>query len=129
MTVPTDTPASSVAPLGFEHAPCVFTVPSGENVDCGYLTVPESRKQTNGPVIRLPVAVLKSPSNERRPDPIVYLDGGPGADTLETGSFLMPLYPASPIHCLSLISRGRSSSLTAVRTQQLNYDHPNDVHC
>lgn len=81
--VGTETPAASAAPLGFEHTPCASPVPTGENADCGYLTVPENRTQTNGRTIRLAVAVLKSSSAERKPDPIVYLDGGPGANTLQ----------------------------------------------
>src|SRR6185295_8709754 len=90
--------------------------------------VPESRTQTNGHVIRLPVAVLKSPSSERRPDPIVYLDGGPGADTLEEFSLLdaaiKPLLANRDLIVFDQRGAGSSEpSLDCPEITQLNYDH------
>jgi len=45
---------------------------------CGYLVVPEDRSSSNGRTIRLMVAKYSAPSAEKRPDPILYLEGGPG---------------------------------------------------
>jgi pimeloyl-ACP methyl ester carboxylesterase len=123
----TQSPAASAATLGFEHAPCKFSIPTGENADCGYLTVPESRTQTNGRTIRLPVAVLKSSSAERKPDPIVYLDGGPGADTLQElaplDEALKPLLAGRDLVVFDQRGAGYSEpSLDCPEITQLNYD-------
>ncbi len=127
VAVVTETPAASAAPLGFEHTPCAFTAPPGENADCGYLTVPESRTQTNSRTIRLPVAVFKSPSSDRRPDPIVYLDGGPGADTTKELPFLdqalKPLLAGRDLIVFDQRGAGSSEpSLDCPEITQLNYD-------
>jgi pimeloyl-ACP methyl ester carboxylesterase len=45
---------------------------------CFYLVVPESRSAPNGRAIRLLVAKYPARSAEKRPDPVVYLAGGPG---------------------------------------------------
>jgi pimeloyl-ACP methyl ester carboxylesterase len=54
----------------------------GQTVECGYLTVPEDRSRPDGPTIRLHVAMFKSRSFSPKPDPVVYLAGGPGEKAL-----------------------------------------------
>ena len=92
---PTTTPAvppEEVAPLPapaatFEQAPCPFPLPAGQvdgdTVDCGYLTVPEDRSDPDTRTIRLAVAIFHPPDGATEPDPILYLEGGPGASVLE----------------------------------------------
>ena len=64
----------------FEPVPC----PKLQGVDwlasasCGYLVVPEGRSRPTARTIRLMVAKHPARSPEKRPDPIVYLAGGPG---------------------------------------------------
>jgi pimeloyl-ACP methyl ester carboxylesterase len=50
-------------------------------VTCGTLTVPERHDRPEGPQVRLAVAVVRV-AGERRPDPVVYLSGGPGSPAL-----------------------------------------------
>lgn len=69
----------------FEPGGCRFKVPSGYDVTCGYVTVPESRNpaladDTNE--IRITVALVHSFSDNPLPDPVIYLSGGPGEYTL-----------------------------------------------
>ena len=64
----------------FEPAPCP-KMPGAEELakaSCGYLVVPEDRSKPNGRTIRLVVAKYPARSLEKRPDPVVYLAGGPG---------------------------------------------------
>src|SRR5580698_11627648 len=64
----------------FEPAPCP-TIQGVEwlaHATCGYLVVPEDRRRRNGRTIKLMVAKYSAPSSEKRPDPILYLEGGPG---------------------------------------------------
>ncbi len=80
-TEPTPTPAAS-----FRGAPCPFDLPAGqeegETVECGFLTVPEDRSDPESPTIDLAVAIFH-PGGEPEPDPIIYLEGGPGGSGLE----------------------------------------------
>lgn len=95
---PTDTPAPSDTPLPeptatpepvavFEEAACPFDLPEGqvegETVECGYLVVPEDRADPESPAIQLAVAIFRHPDGDPEPDPIFYLEGGPGGSPLE----------------------------------------------
>ena len=82
------TPAPAYGDLPqFIPVHCPFVLPDGysqgEDVDCGYLLVPETRTESGGRVVRLAVAVFHPPGGAGHPDPIVYLSGGPGASALE----------------------------------------------
>ena len=64
----------------FERATCpkIQGVEWLADADCGYLVVPEDRSRPNGRTIALMVARHRAQSPEKRPDPILYLEGGPG---------------------------------------------------
>jgi pimeloyl-ACP methyl ester carboxylesterase len=47
----------------------------------GFIDVPEDREKPNGRIIRLPVAVLKSPLKDIGA-PVFYFEGGPGASNM-----------------------------------------------
>ena len=56
----------------FEPAPCPLEgVEKQEDVQCGYLIVPENRSLPNGRKLRLSVAVLGSLSDDPSPEPLV----------------------------------------------------------
>lgn len=80
------------ATASYATAPCPDPIyPSdppfvlGPEFECGYLTVPESRSRPNGRTIRLAVAIRRATDPERKPDPIVFLTGGPGGSALGEG--------------------------------------------
>jgi pimeloyl-ACP methyl ester carboxylesterase len=50
----------------------------GVAVTCHWLIVPEDRDQPSDEEIRLAVLLLRSRSAEARPDPVIFLAGGPG---------------------------------------------------
>jgi pimeloyl-ACP methyl ester carboxylesterase len=64
----------------FEPAPCpkLQGAEALADASCGYLVVPENRSQVTDRTIRLFVATYPAPSPEKRPDPVVFLAGGPG---------------------------------------------------
>ena len=69
-----------------------YPVPEGLEVECGYLTVPETRSAASGEfpssrTLRLYVTLVKSLSATPRPDPVVFLYGGPGG---HSGSPVIP---------------------------------------
>lgn len=58
----------------------------GQTIECGMLSVPELYSKRFGKKLQLAVLVLKSTSPNKKPDPIIYLQGGPGGAALETVS-------------------------------------------
>ena len=62
----------------FHSMPCpANTFPAHVRVDCGFIRVPEWRAHPNGRKIRVAAAVMHTAARHPRPDPIVFLDGGP----------------------------------------------------
>jgi len=66
----------------FDPYRCPFEVYEGEEIDCGYLIVPEDRSDPDTLEVELAVAILRSPNPNPAPDPILYLSGGPGDSAL-----------------------------------------------
>ena len=81
---------SAAAKPDYQEAECKFSKPAGVTVTCGDLTVPEDRSKPDGKTIKLHVAVFKSKSANPQPDPVVYLEGGPGGHALENLEFSFP---------------------------------------
>ncbi len=77
------TPTASV----FHYAACPFTpgtgIIEGQELKCGFLTVPEDRSHVGGSTIQLAVAIFKASSLHPPADPEVYLTGGPGGALLD----------------------------------------------
>jgi pimeloyl-ACP methyl ester carboxylesterase len=88
---PTETPTPTSTPIPtevtytpvFEPAACPFDVPAGATVDCGTVVVPEDRNGNPSDTIRLAVAVYRSSNDDPAPNPVIYLQGGPGMGSLE----------------------------------------------
>ena len=66
----------------FTSKPCTFNIPTGAVVNCGFLTVPEDRTDPNSLQIQLAVAVFRSTSANPEPDPVIFLQGGPGGEAV-----------------------------------------------
>ena len=54
------------------------------NVLCGTVDVPENQVDDTGPNISLDVYVLPAEGDDPAPDPIVYLQGGPGSQSINS---------------------------------------------
>jgi pimeloyl-ACP methyl ester carboxylesterase len=86
-TPPAATAVPTARAASYEKAACPFRLPlgvsEGKDVECGYLVVPEDRADPQTRLIRLAVAIFRNPTKPVKPDPIVYLSGGPGGSALE----------------------------------------------
>jgi len=68
----------------FERGDCPFEFDgSPDAVQCGTLVVAENRDSAGGRTLRLAVAVIRSTAPSPRPDPIVFLSGGPGGASVK----------------------------------------------
>lgn len=119
--------AQDVVPR-FEEDDCPFTIPSGEDPRCGYLVVPENRADPNSGTIRLAVAIFKADNPNPQPDPVIYLEGGPGGSTLKTiqigfGSTLAPFNADRDVIAFDQRGVGLSQpALDCPETAELAYD-------
>ena len=59
----------------------------GETVSCGTLSVPERHAEPSGQIIDLAVLTLKARTDTPAPDPLIFLQGGPGGAALSTIEF------------------------------------------
>lgn len=84
---PTTTPQTANDNPHFDKSRCQFTLGAGfiegQNVTCGYVTVPSDHSNPQGAKIRLAVAVFKNPSAHPAPDPVIFLQGGPGGRVIQ----------------------------------------------
>jgi pimeloyl-ACP methyl ester carboxylesterase len=125
---PTPTPATSSTPTTsgvprVESTKCWFNGPSGVTVECSYLIVPEDHAKPDGPTLKLAVARFKSDSSTPAPDPIVYLEGGPGGSPLRSyiGQFSTYFGPLLDHRDLILFDqRGTGYSLPALDCPEYN---------
>lgn len=85
-------PAKGYTPR-YEPGDCFYEIPEGEQVECGYLIVPEDRSQPDGPTIKVHVVNFKSRSANPAPDPVILVPGGPGSGRLA----YIYLWTATPI--------------------------------
>lgn len=113
----------------FEPAPCPFNRPSGFSIQCGYVTVPESRDpaladDTN--TIRLAVAIFQGYNAQENPSPLIYLDGGPGSRTLDSVEYLAASFQrflgARDVIFFDQRGVGYSKSLDCPEYTELGYD-------
>ncbi len=87
--------AGSPTPVAADAIKCPFTVPLGYRVECRLLQVAASRP--GFAAISVSVAVVKSTGPAPLPDPIVYLEGGPGSSSLDTLGRLLSLGSVGPL--------------------------------
>ncbi|OBK14518.1 alpha/beta hydrolase [Mycobacterium asiaticum] len=66
------------APCPQPNFPGVPQADLGPSYTCGYLTVPENREDPKSRTVRILIARVKAASSTPKPDPIVFLAGGPG---------------------------------------------------
>ena len=71
------------APPSITEYPCPFETFGDRTVTCGEIEVPLDRDVLEGlTMVTVPFAVYQTNSANPKPDPIVYIDGGPGGSTL-----------------------------------------------
>ena len=79
----------------FEVTPCEFTIPIQARVTCGYVTLPEDRNGDLTDTIQIAIVIYHSNGGTPKPDPIIYLQGGPGGLAIDwsAGSYETVIVP------------------------------------
>lgn len=89
------TPATTRADTGIEFSPCelkasdAFSGPEGE---CATLTVPVNHADPQGATIQLRLARIPARATAAKPDPVVFLAGGPGQSAVESWNQIAGAY-------------------------------------
>jgi pimeloyl-ACP methyl ester carboxylesterase len=77
--------AATSAEPSFTTGPCPeppAPIPELATARCGTLTVPEHRGKVDGKTVELSVAIIPAATAQPKPDPILWLAGGPGDDAI-----------------------------------------------
>ena len=132
---PTDTPSPTVAPTlvytpVFAKSTCRFTPKEGGTVTCGYVTVPEDRTNPHTKTIQLAVAVFHSTSPDPAPDPVIFLQGGPGGQAVmlsadNYGALVKPFL--SKRDFIAFDQRGTGLSIPALGCDELESVYKQDI--
>ncbi len=128
--LPSPLPTVVYTPL-YEETPCQFETPSRARVTCGYVTVPETRSGDPSRTIRLAVVIFHSTSKTPAPDPVVFLQGGPGAAALEFSAQVYP-YMVTPFlserDFITFDQRGTGLSEPALKCDELENVFRQDIY-
>jgi len=107
----------------FREVPCPADAPAPAD-RCGYVTVPEVHAAPDGKHIELFVAVKHATAATKQPDPIIYLEGGPGAPGSFAAGVLGQVFPERDVIGIDQRGIGRSTptlhcpQVTAVTRRQ-----------
>ncbi len=124
LLVAVPTIAQDYAPL-FEEGDCPF--PELEGVVCGWLIVPEDRSNPGGNQVELAVAIIEATGPNVAPEPVIYLEGGPGGSAL-LGIEDFMRYPLVETHDLIVFDqRGTGFSLPSLNCFEMEEDEDEDA--
>jgi pimeloyl-ACP methyl ester carboxylesterase len=128
--LPTARPTVAYTPA-FEESKCPFNFYTYVDVRCGYVTMPEDRTGDPSRTIRLAVAVYKSFNDSPEPDPVVFLQGGPGAEAvqLSADAYNVLVEPfLSKRDFIVFDQRGTGLSEPPLQCEELTKTYSQDIH-
>jgi pimeloyl-ACP methyl ester carboxylesterase len=121
VAVPTPT-ATAPGAARFQQSTCPFPLESGfhdgGNVRCGALLVPEDRTNPTGARISVAAAIFKTPAANPAPDPIIFLQGGPG------GRLIEDFAPLIMRHTLDLAGQFGNHDVILIDQRGTGYSRP-----
>jgi pimeloyl-ACP methyl ester carboxylesterase len=109
--VTTTTAAAPVITAGIlSERECGYDPPLAGEHACYFLEVPEDHADPDGPKVRLAVTVLAATGPDPAAEPVVYLHGGPGGDTVRSAANWLdePFLPDHDIVLYDQRGSGRS---------------------
>ena len=76
---------------------CPMEVPARYQVECGLVTVPEDHDSAESPTVQLAVAIVRGSGDTPAPDSLLFINGGPGARTLDSISLWLETFSLGPL--------------------------------
>jgi pimeloyl-ACP methyl ester carboxylesterase len=128
-SIPTAIPTLVYTPA-FAKNECRFTPPKGIVVTCGYVTVPEDRSNPSTKTIQLAVVVFHSTSPNPAPEPVIFLQGGPGGQAvlLSADNYAALVKPfLSKRDYIAFDQRGTGISIPALGCDELENVYKQDI--
>ena len=128
--IPSPLPTVTYIPR-FEKTSCSFKTPSDIEVSCGYAVVPENRTGDPSHTIRLAVAVFHSTSQNPAPDPVMFLQGGPGGQAVQLSADAFNVLVApfiSERDYVTFDQRGTGLSEPALKCDELDKVYRQDIY-
>ncbi len=107
-------------PPYFIESDCPFDVPAGHTVDCGWLVVQEDRAGGGQEVIDLAVATIRTPN--AKPDPVIYLEGGPGGSAIAGIGYWLNNNPFPDRDLILIDQRGTGYSYPSLNCTEFDED-------
>ena len=95
-------------------------IDSSVKTQCGYLIVPENRKRNSSKTIKLPFIIVKSKSQNKKNDPLLYTAGGPGGSSLGWANGMSRSTVILDRDCIAFEQRGTRFSLPYLRNFELD---------
>jgi len=89
------------------------------HIECGTLHVPENRSRPSGREVALPVAIVRSTAADRKPDPVFYLEGGPGGAGIDNLSRFQANNLAPDHDLIFFDGRGTGNSTPSLKCPEL----------
>jgi pimeloyl-ACP methyl ester carboxylesterase len=126
---PTIQPPRVYSPV-FTQSSCWFQTPVQAVVTCGYVTVPEDRENPKTRTIQLAVVIFHSTNPHPAPDPVVFLQGGPGGEAVRLSviGFDVLVKPfLSKRDFIAFDQRGTGLSIPALGCDELEHVYRQDV--
>ncbi len=128
--LPSPMPTVAYIP-GYEETSCPFEAPSDVKVTCGYAMLPEDRTGDPSKTIRLAVAVFHSTSENPAPDPVMFLQGGPGGEAVQLSADAFDVLVApflSDRDYVTFDQRGTGLSEPALKCDELDKVYRQDIY-
>lgn len=109
----------------FEEIECFFPELDADQT-CGYLYVPEDRSNPEGNEVELAVIILHARTDDSAPEPVIYLEGGPGGAALLSVEDLAK-HPVLDTHDLIVFDqRGTGFSFPSLNCPELELGEDED---
>jgi pimeloyl-ACP methyl ester carboxylesterase len=114
------TPTPEFTPV-FRGTVCPFDIPLGTRVRCGVVSVPLDRNKNFTDLIDLPVVLFQSSKPDA--DVIIYLQGGPGQESIDWSLALFDVYVSPILQDFDMVifdPRGTGRSEPVIDCPELN---------
>ena len=116
-----DSSYAAIAPASIKsNLSLPINIDSSFQTQCGYLIVPENRKNSKSKMIKLPFIVLKSKNPKKKKDPVLFTSGGPGNSSLGWINGMQKSLVIGDRDCIAFEQRGTRYAIPYLRLFEID---------